>query len=100
MKILFVILVISLSACTPEPNLPLKASQPTCSEKLAAANTTMCATDWVIWGVDCKQAGNLQKECDERLVKARTARGEAALNLVEIEDSCPTLDTRHRKCEL
>ena len=75
-------------------------SDTSCAARLAGANATMCATDWVIWGVSCERAGNLEPECSKRLVKARSARADAAQILVELEDRCPLVDTNHRECAL
>ena len=100
MRILAIVMVLFLGACASMSSMSPAISLNSCTEKLATANATMCATDWVIWGIDCTQAGNLQQECSERLAKARAARGDAAVALVELEDSCPPLDTRHRDCAL
>jgi hypothetical protein len=98
MRVLLLLTVLVLSACATASRV--STSIASCKHKLADANATMCATDWVVWGVDCKKAGTLQQECSNRLAKAKAARGNAAVMLVELGEYCPTLDTNHRDCAL
>jgi uncharacterized protein YceK len=99
MRVLLLPMVVLLSACATVPAASSAVSAP-CAERVSAANATMCATDWVIWGVDCSEAGSLQKECSARLAKAKAARGDAAVALVELSEVCPSVDTRERDCAL